>query len=250
MTIVKFCIRHGDLKLEDVYINKKNLQKYCKECAKISKRKTNAKLKEKNKELIEQKRIENRRCMIDGCNNLRNRGYRNPGKCSQHIYSWDYHKTHVLIKKEEIKLPEGIGMFCIKHGEVPNEFVYFKKDENGNKIKPNYCKLCSKDRREKNPELRNLNAKLKRYNLQLENYEKMINEQKNLCKICNKPETKIQKGKIADLSVDHCHDWEKLGIMKVRGLLCAKCNSALAMLKDDPDLFEKAAKYLRSNTKP
>ena len=52
MTIVKFCIRHGDLKLEDVYINKKNLQKYCKECAKISKRKTNAKLKEKNKELI------------------------------------------------------------------------------------------------------------------------------------------------------------------------------------------------------
>jgi len=46
------------------------------------------------------------------------------------------------------------------------------------------------------------------------------------------------------LAVDHCH---KTGI--IRGMLCTNCNTAIGLLKDDPDLMIKAANYVRANQK-
>ena len=41
--------------------------------------------------------------------------------------------------------------------------------------------------------------------------------------------------------VDHCHDTKK-----VRGLLCAKCNTLLGMAKDDVSILQNAITYLTS----
>jgi hypothetical protein len=40
--------------------------------------------------------------------------------------------------------------------------------------------------------------------------------------------------------LDHCHKTKR-----IRGVLCHHCNVALGALRDDPDIAEKAATYLR-----
>lgn len=63
----------------------------------------------------------------------------------------------------------------------------------------------------------------------------MLKKQAGVCAICgNAPKTKR-------LGVDHCHK-----TTRVRGLLCDLCNRGLAMFRDKPDLFIKAAKYVET----
>lgn len=73
------------------------------------------------------------------------------------------------------------------------------------------------------------------YNISPEEYDKMLKEQNNCCKICKTSQEKLK----VTLAVDHCH---KTG--KVRGLLCNKCNLALGLLKDDLALLQEAINYL------
>ena len=72
-------------------------------------------------------------------------------------------------------------------------------------------------------------------------YEILLKSQNGVCAICGQPETlKHQNGRIISLAVDHCHQ-----IGKIRGLLCHKCNSGIGYFNDDPDITERATKYLR-----
>jgi ribosomal protein L34E len=82
------------------------------------------------------------------------------------------------------------------------------------------------------------------YGVTVAQYEQMLAEQNGVCAICKKPETRMAtRGEgLRPLSVDHCHDSEK-----VRGLLCSHCNTALGLLNDDIALFEKAIEYLKRN---
>jgi hypothetical protein len=41
---------------------------------------------------------------------------------------------------------------------------------------------------------------------------------------------------------DHCHETGKL-----RGWLCSRCNQALGLLRDDPEILRKAIQYLGKN---
>jgi len=79
------------------------------------------------------------------------------------------------------------------------------------------------------------------HNVTVEFYNKLYEEQKGLCKICNKPETLInnKSKKIARLSLDHCH---KKG--NFRGLLCRRCNHTLGNIEDSLDWLEAAKQYL------
>jgi hypothetical protein len=80
-------------------------------------------------------------------------------------------------------------------------------------------------------------SNLKRYGITLADYDQMLKRQKGVCAICKKPETHSRQRR---LSVDHNHETGE-----VRGLLCARCNRALGMFNDNPDLLRSAARYLR-----
>jgi hypothetical protein len=91
-----------------------------------------------------------------------------------------------------------------------------------------------------NPDkIRNNNYK-KLYGVTLDEYNKLLESQDGVCKICNR--TELESSCVdRNLHVDHCHDTGK-----VRGLLCTKCNTALGLLSDDPELLKKAIDYLEN----
>ena len=78
-------------------------------------------------------------------------------------------------------------------------------------------------------------AKERRYGITQEDFNKMLVDQNNLCKICN---TEFKSTK--DTHIDHCHDSSK-----VRGLLCSSCNLALGQFNDNTDNMDNAIKYLK-----
>lgn len=83
--------------------------------------------------------------------------------------------------------------------------------------------------------------KLKRkYNLTVDQYNEMLLSQNGMCKICGLTEKTIdgKTGLIKTLSVDHCHDTNK-----VRGLLCNNCNQGLGKFYHNSKFLHKAALY-------
>ena len=80
-----------------------------------------------------------------------------------------------------------------------------------------------------------------RYGITKEDYNYLFTKQKGCCAICgtDNPSSKSKKHKY--FSVDHCHQTGK-----VRGLLCATCNSAIGLLGDCPATISKASLYLSS----
>jgi hypothetical protein len=87
------------------------------------------------------------------------------------------------------------------------------------------------------------------YGITLVEYKKMLKEQKGVCDICKRPP------KARALSVDHQHqkqDKKKTPQerrVKVRGLLCWSCNTALAKFKDNAEHLRNAAIYIEKGFK-
>jgi hypothetical protein len=80
----------------------------------------------------------------------------------------------------------------------------------------------------------------RRYGLTLSEYESLI-KSRSTCELCGrKPDGRGKNGKW--LNLDHCHTDKK-----VRGLLCRECNVGLGMLRHDPKLLRKAAKYIETH---
>lgn len=73
-----------------------------------------------------------------------------------------------------------------------------------------------------------------RYNLTPERYSEILSEQDGLCGVCRGPIDGKRRG-----PVDHDHDTGQ-----VRGILCHGCNTALGLLKDDPNTLRAAIAYL------
>jgi hypothetical protein len=71
------------------------------------------------------------------------------------------------------------------------------------------------------------------YGISLEDYDAMLARQGGVCATC-------RKRRSGRLCVDHCHVTGK-----VRGLLCRNCNFGLGLFRDDADVVERAAAYLR-----
>ncbi len=89
---------------------------------------------------------------------------------------------------------------------------------------------------------REINTKeiIRMYGLTRDQYDKMFEDQKSLCDICCKPETrKNRSGDVARLTVDHCHETNN-----VRALLCHSCNTGLGKFEDDVDRLFRAIAYL------
>lgn len=73
-----------------------------------------------------------------------------------------------------------------------------------------------------------------KYGISLENYDWLLKEQEEKCKIC---------GNKTELVVDHCHKSSR-----VRGLLCNQCNTGLGCFKDNPESLLKAIEYLSNES--
>ena len=95
--------------------------------------------------------------------------------------------------------------------------------------------------RRKNPDLARSNDLKKRFGITLDEWNRMLDEQQGVCKLCSQPETKLdhRTKQPRRLAVDHCH---KTG--KVRALLCSDCNTAIGLLKEDVELMKKAIEYV------
>lgn len=77
------------------------------------------------------------------------------------------------------------------------------------------------------------------YGLTIEGYKELLNKQSGACAICLCPETRKLRGRVWSLSIDHNHTTGK-----VRGLLCAACNTALGMLREDPLRVHAMLRYI------
>ena len=71
-----------------------------------------------------------------------------------------------------------------------------------------------------------------RFNISLDEYKRLMEE--DFCHICRKTNQSNR-----DFHIDHCH---KTNI--VRGVLCSNCNTALGLLKENPDIILNALKYI------
>jgi hypothetical protein len=79
------------------------------------------------------------------------------------------------------------------------------------------------------------------YSIDPAQYQAMVTLQGGRCAICKAPRSRRR------LAVDHdhrCCSGKKSCGKCVRGLLCGPCNSAIGLMRDDPELMIEAATYL------
>lgn len=76
----------------------------------------------------------------------------------------------------------------------------------------------------------------RKYEITMEGYLALLSSQEGRCKLCNSVPKKRR------LQVDHCHK-----TLKVRGLICNRCNSALGFVNDDIQLLQKMICYIQDN---
>ena len=85
----------------------------------------------------------------------------------------------------------------------------------------------------------------RRYGLSPDDLEKMLERQDYQCRICGVHADHAPKVgahiSFIGLVIDHNHSTGE-----VRGLLCQHCNLGIGKLKDDPDIVDRAAAYLRN----
>jgi hypothetical protein len=78
-----------------------------------------------------------------------------------------------------------------------------------------------------------------KFGLTPEEYDRILEAQGGVCALCEcRPTPGIS------LHVDHDH-----GTGEIRGLLCMRCNNALGLFREDPDLLKRAARYVITDAK-
>lgn len=106
-----------------------------------------------------------------------------------------------------------------------------------------HCKVCLATRWSASDHENRTRSKRARFGLSYDAYLAMCVEQGNRCAICGEAETDVHQGtrRIRELAIDHDHSTGA-----VRALLCGKCNKAIGLMRDNPDLMRAAALYLES----
>lgn len=152
--------------------------------------------------------------------------------------------------------------------KVEKELFYFPKDKGKKDGLSLRCKQCNierarKQRLEQNKEdvkkykenwykarantIRNRERE-KDYSISTEDFFNMLQKQDNKCLIC-KMDFAFGNVKTSP-HVDHDHSCCPAGRSCgkcIRGLLCSNCNQGLGRFRDNPDLLNRAADYLRKN---
>jgi hypothetical protein len=95
-----------------------------------------------------------------------------------------------------------------------------------------------KNRDRRLEQLREIHLRSK-FGLTADEYERILEAQAGVCALCGCPPTPG-----ISLHVDHDH-----GTREIRGLLCMRCNNALGLFREDPDLLMRAARYVKADAK-
>ena len=136
---------------------------------------------------------------------------------------------------------------CLQCKETKSLDLFRRRLKRPGKNYESYCKSCEATNNKKwyranlqQQKHRDYVRNCKKFGLTSEEYEKMFSEQRGLCAICEHPEVRTRSGRIKRLAIDHCH---KGG--GVRALLCCDCNTAVGLLKEDPNNALAVAAYLK-----
>lgn len=111
---------------------------------------------------------------------------------------------------------------------------YYKKNRESVLVK-------SKKYHQENPQKAKNSGLKRQYGIDLDQYNVFLKNQNDVCAICHKSSTAIDKrtGKTKMLAVDHDHNTGK-----IRGLLCEAHNRALGMFHDNIEELQSAIAYL------
>jgi|GEM_PF-1161499 hypothetical protein len=102
----------------------------------------------------------------------------------------------------------------------------------------NHSRKCSAFTPHNSSGLSSWDRRIKRlYGLSAIEYQEMLKHQKGGCGICGQD---VEEAEGRRYAVDHDHNTGA-----VRGLLCAKCNQAIGLFKDDIPRMQSAIDYLR-----
>jgi hypothetical protein len=97
---------------------------------------------------------------------------------------------------------------------------------------------AEKNRDKRLKKLREIHLRNK-FGLTPDEYDRILETQGGVCALCESPPTPG-----ISLHVDHDH-----GTGEIRGLLCVRCNNALGLFREDPDLLKRAARYITADAK-
>lgn len=110
---------------------------------------------------------------------------------------------------------------------------------------PEFFRAIDRRRHVLHPERsRKQNLKAK-FGLTIDQYEAMLFQQGGKCAACKSDQVELLAGKPKRLAVGHCH-----ATGAVRGLLCTRCNVAIAMVGDDAAKLQSLIDYLNSVPRP
>jgi hypothetical protein len=146
---------------------------------------------------------------------------RHPGAQTAKAAKWraehpEYAKAHYLKNREKI-----IARAAAWHKQNRERYSRYVAEYRKRHVEKN--RLYFRD-----------NYLLKKYGLTFAEMQQMLATQGFKCALCGDPIDEVTR------NVDHDH---ATGVN--RALLCDKCNWALGLLKDSPELLEKAAAYVR-----
>lgn len=128
--------------------------------------------------------------------------------------------------KEKEKLQRQVKMSTPEEKKRRSDY---KKSEKGKEANKKY-KQSDKGK------ITELKSHLKRrYGLTIEEFNLMLINQNNNCKLCNEP---LVKNSV----IDHCHD-----TLNVRGVIHQKCNMLIGLVNDDIIMLQKAINYLSTS---
>ena len=125
---------------------------------------------------------------------------------------------------------------CRKVGRAEVDNAARRTD--GYRARKNQWRRLSPDQQAK---IRAYNRKLQlaKYGITPDDYERMLNEQGGVCKLCGQPPKPGGVKAASKLHADHDHETGAC-----RDLLCMNCNRGLGAFKDDPGLLRAAAAYI------
>ena len=125
---------------------------------------------------------------------------------------------------------------CCKCGEAQPHYVVKSGPRKGKAY--SWCKPCAnrynraqfQKHKDNWQQTRKAYHRLWKYGITLDEYETLLQSTNGECQVCNQ---------IRPLVLDHDHETGK-----VRGILCAKCNSALGLFGDSVANLKQAIAYL------